>query len=250
MKAIDFLKDWDPKNKKVLLYSGGSDSYMIDFLWKPDVKLYINIHGRYSEEEISRLPDDVIIEDFPYLGHLERPDAIIPLRNLYFVMIASQFGDEIGIGATAGDRVLDKSPRFAEDTSNLLSYLYSPQHWIPSGRKVKVSLDFKDYTKKQILKMYLENGGNLVEAATQSFSCYDPINGHECFACKPCFRKAVAFMINGYQYNQEQEMILKNYIASEIMPDIEAGIYGRGQEEEDDITTIYNYLCEKYEGKR
>ena len=38
-------------NKKVLLYSGGTDSWLIDKIWKPDVKLYIDIHGRYSEFE-------------------------------------------------------------------------------------------------------------------------------------------------------------------------------------------------------
>lgn len=36
--------------KKVLLYSGGMDSWLIDKIWKPDVKLYViwaqSIHKR------------------------------------------------------------------------------------------------------------------------------------------------------------------------------------------------------------
>ena len=52
------------KGKKVLLYSGGMDSYIIDKLWKPDVKLYINYGLRQNEIEMSHLPQDVIIKDF------------------------------------------------------------------------------------------------------------------------------------------------------------------------------------------
>ena len=74
--------------KKVLLYSGGMDSWLISHIWKPDMKVYVNMHTRYSEEEIKRikeLNEDVTIIDFP-LGQWEREDAIIPLRNLYLVM--------------------------------------------------------------------------------------------------------------------------------------------------------------------
>ena len=41
------------KRKKVLLFSNGMDSWLIDKLWKPDVKIYIDIEGSYSEKEIS-----------------------------------------------------------------------------------------------------------------------------------------------------------------------------------------------------
>ena len=79
---------------KVLLYSGGMDSWLIDKLWKPDVKLCVNMHTKYSAQEIKNLPEDVIIEELD-LSKWERPDAIIPLRNLYLVMLASNYGDEI-----------------------------------------------------------------------------------------------------------------------------------------------------------
>ena len=49
---------------KVLLYSGGTDSWLIEKLWKPDKKIYINIHGFYSDAEIAKLPDDVEVLDF------------------------------------------------------------------------------------------------------------------------------------------------------------------------------------------
>ena len=228
--------------KKVLLYSGGMDSWLIDKIWKPDVKLYVDMKTRYSEEEIKRLPDDVIIEQLD-LGKWERDDAIIPLRNLYLVMLATNYGDDVCLGATAGDRVLDKSPQFAYKASDLLSFLYTKQHWTEE-RKINVNLDFKGMTKKELIAKYLQEGGNLEEAVRGSFSCYYPEDNHECWQCKPCFRKYVAFKMNGYDFGLRIDNIVKNYMAENIVPDILAGTYGRADEEKD-IMEVYNRLCGK-----
>ena len=220
--------------KKILLYSGGSDSWLIDKLWKPDVKVYVDMKTRYSEQEIKKLNKDVKIIEFP-LGKYEREDAIIPLRNLYLPMvICNEFPEEdldICLGATAGDRVLDKSFIFADSASALLTYLYSPQHWIPNGRRIHINIDYKNYTKTQILKMFVEQGGDINEAFNCSFSCYNPINGKECWQCKPCFRKFVSFALNGMKFNKEIVETVVQYIKKEIMPSILNGTYGRKQEE-------------------
>ena len=71
---------------KVLLYSGGMDSWLIDKIWKPDVKIYIDIEGSYSKEEIARLPKDVKIVKLP-IGIYEQENKFVPLRNLYFLMV-------------------------------------------------------------------------------------------------------------------------------------------------------------------
>lgn len=228
--------------KKVLLYSGGMDSWLIDKIWKPDVKLYIDMNTRYSKEEIERLPDDVIIEKLD-LGKWEREDAIIPLRNLYLVMLATNYGEDICLGATAGDRVLDKSPQFAYKASDLLSFLYTKQHWTKE-RKINVNLDFKGMTKKELISKYLQEGGNLKEAVKGSFSCYHPEHNQECWQCKPCFRKYVAFKMNGYDFGVKIDNIVKNYMTENIVPDILAGTYGRADEEKD-IMEVYNKLCGK-----
>ena len=192
----------------------------------------------------SKFADKVKIISFPFLGKYERDDAIIPLRNLYFPMIicnafpAEEYGDlDICLGATAGDRVLDKSPKFAEDTSALLTYLYSPQHWIPEGRKVHINIDFKKYTKTEMLKLYKEKGGDIDELMTESFSCYDPIDGEECWCrngiCKPCFRKYIAYKLNGAKFPPEIDVSVCEAIKAEILPSIEAGTYGRAEEEKE-----------------
>lgn len=38
------------------------DSWLIDKIWKPDVKLYVDMGTKYSQEEIKRLPADVVVE--------------------------------------------------------------------------------------------------------------------------------------------------------------------------------------------
>ena len=231
--------------KKVLLYSGGMDSWLMSKLWKPDIKLYVDMKTRYSENELARIRKEpgVQVVEFP-LGQWEREDAIIPLRNLYLAMVACNVTGsedvEILIGATAGDRVLDKSPAFVAKATDLLSYLYTPQHWIPEGKKVKVCIDYKQYTKTDLLKMFKEQGGDLEEAFTHSFSCYDPVDGHECWHCKPCFRKFTAFSEAGYKFSDDVARTVCSYIKTDILPDIEAGTYGRGEKEEHDIVDVYN----------
>lgn len=224
--------------KKVLLYSGGMDSWLISELWKPDIKLYVDMKSSYSSEEISKLPDDVKVVSFP-LGEWEREDKIIPLRNLYLCMVACNItGNEdidICIGATAGDRVFDKSKEFVDKATELLSYLYSPQWWLPNGKRVKISIYYKDYTKEMLLKEFKESGGDLDEAFQKSFSCYNPKQGKECWCCKPCFRKFVAFSSIGYKFDSDVLNTVIPYIKSEILPQIKNGTYGRGKEEEEAI---------------
>lgn len=222
---------------KVLLYSGGMDSWLIDKIWKPDMKVYVNMHTRYSEEEIRRIQEndsDVTIVDFP-LGQWERDDAIIPLRNLYLVMVICNITGEqdvdICLGATSGDRVLDKSQLFVDKANDLLNYLYQSQHWIPNGKKININIDFKNKTKTELLSMFVQAGGDINEAFTRSFSCYNPTNGCECWQCKPCFRKFVSFACNDYEFTDSQISTAVNYIQTDIMPLINNGTYGRGDEE-------------------
>lgn len=236
--------------QKILLYSGGMDSYLIDKLWKPDRRIYVDMHTRYSKQEIDCIKkrrDDVEFVDFP-LGQWEREDKIIPLRNLYLPMVICNItGNEdvdICLGATNSDRVLDKSQEYVEKATDLLNYLYQPQWWIPNGKKVRVNIDFKKYTKEDLLKMYMEQGGDLDKAYNESFSCYEPDEeGNVCHRCKPCFRKFVAFASVGYRFPEEVLRKTIPYIGKEIIPQIESGKYGRPTEESY-IVDIYNKFKE------
>ena len=203
---------------KVLLYSGGMDSWLISKIWKPDVKLYIDIEGSYSEIEKSKLPEDVEIVKFP-LGQFETPSKYIPLRNLYFLMIASNYGDELCLGAIAGDRgVKDKTPEFFDKTEEMLNYLLEKQSNQAEAKKIVIEKEFLYKSKSDLVQMYLEQGGTLEEIAGNSFSCYKSEDGKPCFDCKPCFRKFVTLAHFGYEYPEEAQRKIYEYAKREMVP--------------------------------
>lgn len=196
--------------KKVLLYSGGMDSWLIDKLANPDIKLFINMGTNSCKGEIQKLPDDVVVVDFPGLAQFERveTDFILPLRNLYLIALATNYGEHIILGANKTDATLDKTYEFAEKTQDLLNYMWMPQKWT-SGKKIKVDVSFREYTKSQLLAEYLKNGGTWEEAYYNTFSCYTPDNNKECHNCRPCFLKLMAFIDNNIELPKE---ILQSYV--------------------------------------
>lgn len=210
---------------KVLLYSGGVDSWLIDKLWKPDVKLYVDIHGMYSEHERRLLPEDTVVVDFPFLGETEdKCNGFVPLRNLYFLMIASAFGDELCLGATAGDRgARDKTPEFLMHTEETINDLLAKQS-VYEGREVRVERRFADMSKRQMLEEYLAAGGDLESAFTETFSCFNPDrDGNPCYSCKPCFRKFVTFYNAGYQFPEDAIAKMMRYIENHVLTGQENG---------------------------
>lgn len=193
--------------KKVLLFSSGMDSYIINQLEKPDVLLFIDNKSNYSALEMKYLKslnyeNLVFIEDFINHSSIELENMIIPARNLYFAMIATNFGEEIILGATAGDRSTDKDFTFAELSSQLLSHIYQESHWCSKGR-VHVNLKYKDWTKQDLVRAFVcknfADGISAIDSVNlllnDSFSCYHPTEkGGQCNRCKPDLRKWLAIL--------------------------------------------------------
>lgn len=249
---------------KILLYSGGMDSYLIRQLWNPDLCFYVNVESQYAVRELESLrnlgfiPDPVKVVRGAPLSRYERKDSIIPYRNIYMVLAAlNEFERrcpiessiheqrvQICLGATKGDRVYDKSLEFVYQMSEMLSFLSLPQHWTGNKRRrVEVVIPYKDFTKKQLLSLYLkgitddEREMRLQMAWKESLSCYNPdfATGKSCGMCKPCVRKTIAFTLNGY-YNREYIKKARKYLwDNDIIGKISRGTYGRGKEEEQDI---------------
>ena len=193
--------------KKVLLFSSGMDSYIINQLEKPDVLLFIDNKSNYSQLEMKYLKslnyeNLVFVEDFINHSSIELENMIIPSRNLYFVMIAANFGEEIILGATAGDRSTDKDLEFARLSSELLSHLYQESHWSSKG-EIKVNLKYKSWTKQDLVKAFVRQnltyGISTADSVSlllnDSFSCYHPTEqGGQCNRCKPDLRKWLAIL--------------------------------------------------------
>ncbi len=226
--------------KKVLLYSGGMDSWLIDKLWKPDIKMYVNMHTEYSYQEISRLSSDVKIIDFPLVQY-SLDNSIIPLRNLYLFLVAcNETGFEdvsICLGALNGDRINDKSLMFVNLLQPLLTYLYMPQQSQP-GREVVVSLPFKNNSKRELLERYVKEGGTLDEAWNNSFSCYHPKGNKPCLNCKACFRKAIPFIVAGKEFSRDEKVSIKNYANNVVRNNMDDYIKNKGKEGEDCLKAL------------
>jgi 7-cyano-7-deazaguanine synthase len=193
--------------KKVLLFSSGMDSYIINELEKPDVLVFVDNKSNYSALEMSYLKslgheNLVFVEDFINLSSIELDNMIMPARNLFLVTIASYFGEEIILGATAGDRSTDKDLKFADLMSQTLSHIYAPSHWCSKG-DIHVNLKYKSWTKQmlvaEMVRVNLEKGIPMEQTVhrlvNDSFSCYFPTKQDgQCNKCKPDVRKFLAIL--------------------------------------------------------
>ena len=191
-------------DRKVLLYSGGMDSWLVDKLWKPDVKLFFDIGTANNKAELERVKkrDDVEIIKLP-LGQFEQKENnyFLPLRNLHFVVMAAHYGNVICLGATGSSTHRDKSDIFAFDTANVINYLNSE---IAGAPEVKIVMPYRGKSKTNILRKYLQQGGDIEECYNSTFSCYNPVDGGPCMECTSCQGKFTAFYNNGYKFSEEQ----------------------------------------------
>ena len=190
--------------KSVLLFSGGMDSLMLAHLLQPDGLLYISSGAGYSSREDQALAKLIEINaidstrlirsaDVINLRSFERDDYIVPNRNIYYVTLASHFGERILLGALNGDRSCDKDALFCERMSLLLNHVWQKQHWT-DARTFSIEIPYKKFTKTALVAEYLRAGGT-ADALLISYSCY---TGREkpCGICKPCVRKYVALLNN------------------------------------------------------
>lgn len=191
--------------RKVLLYSGGMDSWLIDKLWKPDKKIFFDIGTANSNFELVRVQEDKDVEILKLpLSRFEQAENnyFLPLRNLHFVVYAAHFGDTICLGATGSSTHRDKNEVFAKLTEDLVNYLLEEGNnkYYP----VKVVMPFRNMTKTEILAEYLRNGGDIDRCYRETFSCYNPNNdGTPCMNCTSCLSKFTAFYNNGYKFDDE-----------------------------------------------
>lgn len=215
-----------PETVKVLLYSGGFDSTAATHLWEPDRRLFVDMGTAENRMERSNLPPDVEVVDLP-LAQFELPNKIIPMRNMFLVTVASIYGTDIALAATAGDRVLDKSDGFALIATGLLTYLWQPQHWTP-GKLPTVHLPLKHLTKRQIVDALVARGVDIEVFARSFRSCYEPGPASSpCGLCKPCVRNWIALACHGVNIHPET----RGYVAANV----DSIVDGRGAQETTDL---------------
>ena len=208
---------------RILLLSGGLDSYIAWHMEsKPDC-LHIEYNGKYSHRErrvLRRLQNvhddlDVWFTTLP-IGQFEHPDAWLPLRNMLFVSIASYYAETIYLPCQLGEQELpDRSPEFYSYMSDILT-----KQW---GKPISVINPVSDMTKQDMVSWYLRQGlppSNLL----LTYSCY---NGKKpCGQCKACFRWWVALASNGIKLDPQFVKRIKSWEGTaQYIKDMTSGKY-------------------------
>lgn len=229
--------------KKILLYSGGVDSWLINQIWKPDIKLYVNLGTSDSEEEMALFKknnENVNVINFN-LSEWELSNKIIPLRNLYLLMLACNFSlfedVEICLGATVGDRNHDKTLEFFNKSEDLLNYIYSEKADYHPNRKIKLNTSFKNKSKTDLLKMYLKQGGDINKAYNETHGAYK--ENMSLWQLKKFYKKFMCFKLNGYVFPAHIEKRMYHYFKNNKLKETLALTNERGHEKEEMLKVFY-----------
>lgn len=174
--------------KRILLYSGGLDSFIAwHYLGFPE-RLYVELGTKYCSHELDALeqgptPSGIIIRDHHEWGRYECEDAWLPMRNMLLVMIAVAEGaDIVYLVAQKGEQSIpDRSPRFFK--------MMSEQMTIHNKRDIVVDPVFPNLTKVQMVRWYLDQGLDPIDLV-YTFSCYS--DNPPCGYCGACWRKFIA----------------------------------------------------------
>lgn len=189
--------------KEVLLFSGGFDSMLQEFLLEPDVLVYVDMKTVYSQREIAYLrtlpktyQDRLIIKELP-LGEFERANSYLPYRNLMLGTIAMQYGQHVFFGFNRFDDAPDKDKKFIRGINKMFRLLnkncIGDMDW--ENENFGFYAPFHNFTKTQMVGMCLEEGMP-VETIQNIRSCYSGDSIIGCGKCRVCLHKAVALLNN------------------------------------------------------
>lgn len=190
--------------KKVQLFSGGFDSRLQEWLIKPDVLLYVDMHTTYSQRELEaldRLPDyykdRLIIKELP-LGEYERENMYLPYRNLILGTIAMEYGQHVYFGFNHTDDAPDKDKVFLDKLHSLFRHLNKNCIWDMNWETKNFSFQapFQKYSKTQMVGLAIK-AGMPIDWIRDIRSCYDGESKIGCGRCGVCINKAIALINNG-----------------------------------------------------
>jgi 7-cyano-7-deazaguanine synthase len=198
------LFKWSREMSKVLMYSGGMDSYIISRVFDFDVFVFVLLGNEDNKREYERvLQDPFILEkletvDLSALGQFELLNKILPFRNHILALIGAQYGSEVYFGFTGGDTTKDKDFVFKSQMEGIMNYFALDQHKVlHTNYPYTVNMPYKEYSKGQMVAEYAESGYNIDDLKYKSRSCYSN-REKECGQCRSCHRKYVALASYGY----------------------------------------------------
>lgn len=214
-------------SKQVILFSGGMDSligwkYVVTKLNAPLQMLFLKIETSYyvqeflAATELALLLHQPLLYDFDldWLGCYEWVEQKnrIPMRNVFLVMKAALWGfEKIWLIGQEGELAIpDKCVRFYEEFSEFLTWQ------MDDGKKYEVCTPFLNMDKVDMVAWWLQTNSSALLHKT--WGCYSPREQAgrivHCGNCGACFRRAVAFELNGILLPEQfAEHPLKSAIA-------------------------------------
>lgn len=203
----------DKPYSSILLFSGGVDSFVAYYYLNQPQTVFFKTNHRYQPMEIqsvkSLIPSTIIDNSINFSTREVGPKAYIPFRNLHYACLASKYADIIYIAGNRDDKISDKTPEIFEEFSDLLSRL--------DGRKISVMSPFWELSKPELVEWYLnysidDDYETRVQNLLGTASCYaSDLRTKFCGECPACFRKWVAFWLNGIKLRFNNEKVLKEY---------------------------------------
>ena len=170
-------------SKKVLLYSGGLDSFVMKELYAFDEIVFLKLGTEENVAEYNLIKKDITKEVDLNLKEYELKNKIIPYRNNIMCLIASNYGNEIYMAFTAGDTTKDKDYVFKSQMENILNYFAQDTEKVKHPHyPYKIKMPFKNKTKSEIVRMYLDEKKD-IKKLIETKSCY---NGNDCGVCRSC----------------------------------------------------------------
>lgn len=196
----------------VLLYSTGLDSELYRLLLKPDILLFFKSGARYESFEYAQLKhfiDSGIIkqdinttlrvDDTLNFSTIERDNSIVPMRNIFYLLRAFEYDNEIALGITLYDLHYDKQPDvLGALISFIQTYYYfrdTPDTW--ENVRPHIHAPYRHLTKGQLLKKVITDTSVDVEYIKTLRTCYSGSSEKGCGKCKSCVQKAIALAVNG-----------------------------------------------------
>lgn len=213
--------------KSVLLYSGGLDCTMQSFLLKPDILLYMDVESFYSKREIEHLGTrkhfggKLIIDSSLQIGEFEMTNFYLPYRNLYFILNALQYGENIYLGFGEGDIGTDKNQAFIDKTISIVKEMTSKSWITPEHTQFTINAPYLNYTKAELLAHCIDRGIS-VDLIKSIRSCYDNDSVIGCGKCSPCLSKTVALVKNGISiegiFDSDPREVFKKHVEQRLKP--------------------------------
>ena len=214
-----------PDDKKVLLYSGGMDSYILLKMFDYDEILFFKMGNEDNLKELEfiqkvpELKERIRVIDMP-LGQFELENKILPYRNHILALMAANFGNKIYLGFTKGDTTKDKDYVYKSQIEGILNYFSLDTMKVAHQLyPYEICIPFKYMTKADMLRMYLEAGNDYKELLTNSRSCYSG-DDKECGKCSSCLRKFTSFTVNyidiRYHFAEDPVQFLDAFLEESI----------------------------------